>query len=426
MKVLLLTWGSRGHVQPFVSLARELNAAGHDAVLAAPAGSAALAAAFDVRFECLHDPMHELVADPKIQHAFEINFRGLIGKTLALHVRRTFAAVTTRVVRDMAAVADDGADVIVHDPIVPGYAGHHIAEHLNIPSVPVCLEPMWVPTSRFRNPLVPYRLPSQLNRMSYVVTRLWFGGFVDRDPFGASPVGFSGPPLQRRRRHNVLRRPNGQPATLLQVFSRHILPSPHDYPAWVHTTGFWLLPTPATWAPPLALTEFLAAGPPPVYVGFGSAVGTDPLTAGSIVRDAVRSAGVRAVVVAGAGGIRTETTDGDIFYLRQAPFDWLFPQMAAIVHHGGAGTTGDALAAGRPQVVCPFMTTQPFFGKRLHAAGVAPAPIPQHRLTAENLGRAIAHAARDRSMAKNATELGQRVRAERGAAAAVEIFESSL
>ncbi|MFI7699960.1 glycosyltransferase [Nonomuraea sp. NPDC049480] len=137
--------------------------------------------------------------------------------------------------------------------------------------------------------------------------------------------------------------------------------------------------------------------------------------------EAIRLAGVRAVLVTGWGGVRLDDVPEGILVLDQVPHDWLFPRMAAIVHHGGSGTTGAALAAGRPQVVCPFVADQPFWAARMHAAGVAPAP--QRPLTAESLAAAIRLAVTDRALAERAQSLGERVRAEDGITAAVKVLE---
>ena len=108
------------------------------------------------------------------------------------------------------------------------------------------------------------------------------------------------------------------------------------------------------------------------------------------------------------------------------PFDWLFPRMAAVVHHGGAGTTSMGLRAGVPAVVTPFMGDQPFWGRRVHELGAGPQPIPRRHLTAERLAQAIHAAVSDESMADTAARLGERIRGENGVATAISIIERSL
>lgn len=417
MKVLIFTHGTRGDVQPYAALARALDQAGHEAVLAAPAASAALAEPYGLRFFPLDDGPNTLIDEPQIREAIETNYRGLRGKKIALQVMRRSKPLLACVATDMAAAAEVGADVVVHAPGIPG---HHVAEALGVPAVPAALQPVWVPTRVFRNPMLPVPLPRALNRASYLAIKLMLRSMAGVSDQLRDQLGLP----RRRGRHDFLRRPDGGPATVLQGFSRHVLPSHLDYPAWVHTTGFWFLPAPPDWTPPTALSDFLAGGEPPVYVGFGSMAGTDPHRIGRIVAEAAQLARVRVVLVAGWGGIRLEAPAADVLLLDQAPHDWLFPRMAAVVHHGGSGTTGAALASGRPQVVCPFVADQPFWAARMHAAGVAPAPQPQRRLSPDGLADAIRHAVTDRAMIDTAERLGHAIRGEDGVAVAVKVLES--
>jgi sterol 3beta-glucosyltransferase len=417
VKVLVLAHGTRGDVQPYAALALALQQAGHEPVLAAPAASAALVDPYGLRFAPVHDGPNTLIDEPDIREAIETNYRGLRGKRIALEVMHRSKPLLAQVLADMVAVARTGSprfDVVLHAPGIPG---NRIAESLGVPAVPAVLQPVWVPTSAFRNPMLPVPLPRALNRASYRSTALMlrtFGSITD-----------AALDLPRRRgRHDILRRPDGGPATVLQGFSPRLLPTGTRYPPWVHSTGYWYLPAPPSWTPPADLTAFLEAGDPPVYIGFGSMTGTDPARVGAIVTDALHLAGVRAVLVSGWGGIRVDGARKDLLVLDQAPHDWLFPRMAAIVHHGGGGTTGAALAAGRPQVICPFVADQPFWAARTHATGVATAPLPQSHLSPEHLAAAIRSATSDQDMICNAERLGALVRAENGVQRAVGVLES--
>ncbi|GAA1287478.1 glycosyl transferase family 1 [Planotetraspora silvatica] len=418
MRVLILTHGTRGDVQPYAALARALDLAGHEAVLAAPAASASLAEPYGLRFVPVDDGPNKLIDDPQIRSAIETNYRGLRGKKIALEVMRRSKPLMSQVLADMVTAADGGADMVVHAAGIPG---QHIAEALGVPAVPVGLQPVWVPTATFRNPMLPVPLPRAFNRASYLPIKLMlrsFSGITDtlrKDRLH----------LRRRGgRHDVLRRPDGGPATVLQAFSHHVLPPRLDYPAHVHTTGFWFLPAASNWAAPTELTDFLSAGEPPVYVGFGSMAGTDPGRVGRVVAEAIRLAKVRAVLAAGWGGLQITDLPDNVLLIDQAPHDWLFPRMAAVTHHGGSGTTAAALASGRPQVLCPFVADQPFWAARMHAEGVAPAPQPQRRLTPESLAEAIRQAVTDHAMAERAKRLGQTIRAEDGVSTAVKVLES--
>ena len=155
----------------------------------------------------------------------------------------------------------------------------------------------------------------------------------------------------------------------LSAWSPTLLPAPSDWPPLARPLGFWRLP-PTDWSPPTSLTDFLAAGEPPVYVGFGSMVGRNPAALGDMVAKGLRRAGRRGVVVTDAGGIEIAPSD-DVCVIEEAPHWWLMPRTAAAVHHGGVGTTTSALLAGVPQVFRPFMGDQRFWADRARALGAA-------------------------------------------------------
>jgi sterol 3beta-glucosyltransferase len=146
----------------------------------------------------------------------------------------------------------------------------------------------------------------------------------------------------------------------------------------------------------------------------------------ALVRGALERAGQRGILAAGWGGLSATTPSPNIYVLEAVPHDWLFPHIAAVVHHGGAGTTGAGLRAGAPTVICPFFGDQPFWGRWTAKAGVGPQPIPQKRLTVERLAEAISVAASDGAMRERATRLGAQIRAENGVARAVALVEARI
>jgi sterol 3beta-glucosyltransferase len=420
MKVLILTHGTRGDVQPFVALAQALNAAGHHSILSAPRRSAFLAEPLGIDFFPLYDRWAEVMRDPIVSAAFERNFRGLRGIRLGLKTMKKLRPMMVKALRDMGEARQHKPDLIVfHANIM----GHQVAESLGVPAIPACVEPTSVPTRSFSNPMVPFRIPRLLNVHSYRATNIWVRGIVgDRNSSEWRSETLRLPPRYSHR--DVLRRPDGTPAIVLQAFSELILPHPLDYPEWTHTTGFWFLPSHPTWKAPSTLLDFLANGDPPVYFGFGSLVGRDPEKTGKIIVDSISHSGVRALVDTAWGGIRTGVKSESILPVEKIPFDWLFSRTAGVVHHGGIGTTAMALASGRPQVVCPFMTTQHFFGHRMHEIGVAPPPLPQSRLSVRSLSHALSEIVTNTQMTTTAKEMGHRVRAEDGVRKAIKVLES--
>ena len=175
------------------------------------------------------------------------------------------------------------------------------------------------------------------------------------------------------------------------------------------------------WTPPKELTDFLDAGPAPVYAGFGSMVAKDVEMTALAIRAALKLAGVRGIVQGDP-----ETSDEHVLAVRDVPHAWLFPRMAAVVHHGGAGTTAAGLRAGVPTVVCPFFGDQPFWGERIAALGAGTDPLPFRSLTAPSLAARIRQAVEDDTITTTASRLGERLRAENGTARALEVIDSLL
>ncbi|WP_189226160.1 glycosyltransferase [Saccharothrix coeruleofusca] len=417
MRALLVTHGTRGDVQPVLALAVALRRAGHGVLMAAPHSAAAMAAEHGVEFAGLDEGPNRLLDDPLLRQAVDGGYRGLRGKVTAVRTARRIKPLMAEVLRDLGRIArDSAADVVVHTPALPA---QHVAELLGVPAVLAALQPGWVPTAAFPCPMLPLpRLPKSLNRATYLLvgaTLRAYAGIADR--WRVDQLGLP----RRRGAHDPLRDEHGRDRLVLQAFSPLITPVAPDWAAAVRTTGFWFLPE-ASWTPPPDLERFLSAGPPPVYLGFGSMAGRDTARTGRIVAEAVRAAGVRAVLATGRGGLAPPSTPG-VHIIDQVPHQWLFPRVSAVVHHGGAGTTAAALAAGVPQVVCPFVADQPHWAQRTHAVGVAPPPVRQQRLTATALAEAVTAAVHDTAMRRRARELGAHIRAEDGvtqAAAALE------
>jgi UDP:flavonoid glycosyltransferase YjiC (YdhE family) len=197
-------------------------------------------------------------------------------------------------------------------------------------------------------------------------------------------------------------------------FSRHVLPRPADWPDNSQVTGYWFLDQPE-WTPPPALSRFLAAGPKPVYIGFGSMVSSNAKAFTQTVLDGVKKSRLRAVLATGWGALDGEdgAQDEQIFFLRHAPHDGLFPLMSGAVHHGGAGTTAAAARAGIPSVVVPFFGDQPFWAHCLNRQGVAPPALERKSLTPDTLASALA-ATQQPAMTRAAADMGRAIRAENG------------
>ena len=412
MRTLLLTVGSQGDVQPFVALGARLRAAGHEAVLAAPAAYRGLAVAHDVPFVPLDLDLGQLGA----ALAGRQGLRHLVAFCRALG--RQAAAVLPGVTAAATAANAGGADLVVHHPVLP--LGQHLAEHLGVPAAVALPLPAWVPTTQFGSVAWPVPVPRWLSRPSYRAARLLTAAWCRRDIDRWRRDVLALP--QRPGRHDPLRSAGGAPVTVLHAISAHVVPPPADWPATAHVTGYWTLPAAPGWSPPARIRAFLEAGEPVIYLGFGSMPGPDP----RLLAAALSQTGVRAVVASPSPELRRLLPSGRFLVIRQAPHDWLFPRVQAIVHHGGAGTTGAAAAAGRPQVIWPFGIDQRFWARRMTGLGVAPPARPVRALTGRTLAAALDRALGDPALSARAHALGALVRAEDGCGAAVARLEQII
>jgi sterol 3beta-glucosyltransferase len=416
MRALLLTVGSQGDVQPYVALASRLRGAGHDVVLAAPAGYQGLAQELTGTFVPLDLDMTEVGRAVDGKH----------GVRHMLAFTRAMGRQAEKILPQLTDLARGGADVVVHHPVLP--LGQHLAEMLQVPAVVASPLPALVPTREFLSPAWPatnVKLPEILNRPSYRAARYLTGAWCrkDVDRWRASGLGLDN---SKKKRHDPLAaEAEAQDVTVLHSFSAHVLPRPADWPATAHITGYWFMPRAADWTPPRRLAEFLDAGQPPVYLGFGSMPIADPARLADAIVTATRETGVRIVLFSLDPAIRRHLGQQtqNITAIRQAPHHWLFPRMSAVVHHGGAGTTGAAVRAGAPQIIWPFGIDQHFWADRMAALGVAVPAQPVQQLNGKTLASAIDHATNDPGIREAATKLADRVQAEDGTGAALAQLE---
>ena len=175
------------------------------------------------------------------------------------------------------------------------------------------------------------------------------------------------------------------------MWSPGLIPKPADWGPEIDIAGFVFLDLASSFKPPETLAQFLDAGQPPVYIGFGSIVVDDPDKFTSLIFEAVEKAGVRALVSKGWGGLGDENNTPDsIYMLENTPHDWLFPRVSAVVHHGGAGTTAIGLKCGKPTMIVPFFGDQPFWGAMVARAGAgAGQAVPYKNLSADALAEGI-------------------------------------
>jgi sterol 3beta-glucosyltransferase len=392
MRILIVTAGSRGDVAPFTGLGRRLQQAGHDVTLAAHERFAGL-----VHDAGLHH--HRLPGDP-----VEL-VRARTAAPTPEAARSVFAAFLDELGDGVVAAVGAGTDLVL-TAFGPAPLSRFVAAGFGVPSIGVYLAP-GVPTREFPPPGWPGPAADNLAAGREMLAR---AAALHTDVLRrlGTRFGRSGPPT-------------GAEGPICHGYSPAVVARPADWPADVHVTGYWWpAPPPPGWQPPGELAAFLQAGPPPVFVGFGSMTpGHEQLQ--DAVAVAVKRAGVRAVVQ--AGWAELGPAGDDILTVGEVPHDWLFPQTAAVVHHAGAGTTGAGLRAGVPAVAVPVLVDQPFWADRMHRLGVAPPPLPLPELTADTLTAALRSCLGRPSHRDSAAALAHRIRAEDGAAAVLALID---
>ena len=204
-----------------------------------------------------------------------------------------------------------------------------------------------------------------------------------------------------------------------------MIPKPDDWGAHIDVSGFYFLSLASSFTPGPDLQAFLNAGPPPVYIGFGSIVVDDPDGMTKLIFEAVKKSGQRALVSKGWGGFGADDIPDGIFMLGNVPHDWLFKRVSCVVHHGGAGTMAAGIALGKPTCIVPFFGDQPFWGAMIARAGAGPLPIPNKELTADKLAAGIAKCL-EPSTLRRAQELGAKIGFEKGTTVGAESFHDRL
>lgn len=416
MQITIIALGSRGDVQPFVPLGMGLQAAEHHVRVATFTAFAPLILNAGLKF-------FPLQGDAKALLNAAMSAGLLKGRSNPLSfiraIRKSYASLADTLSIDLSDPVLYDSDLILNQLPASLYGGD-LAEFLGIPWSIVSV----IPLSRSRyQPLIGF--PKQLsflpgyNALTYRMGEQMAWGMFRQavnswrsDVLGLPAKPFLGDFGQSYR----------QGVPVINGFSSHVVSRPADWGEQIHITGWWHLDDPS-WEPSEKLRHFIENGDKPVFVGFGSIPIADAEQVTSIIVDAVRLVGTRAIIQAGWAGLGKALPE-DFLVINYAPYGWLFPKMSAVVHHGGSGTSGFAFRSGVPSVVVPFGFDQYYWGDRAAVLGVGPAPLPYKKLSARSLADRIQVAISDATMATRAKELGAELRSEDGVKRAVEIIES--
>jgi sterol 3beta-glucosyltransferase len=339
-----------------------------------------------------------------------------------LAIRREIAPGLLEVGRDLLRIAED-TDVLVVNEWTMGIASG-IAETHHLRMINMAMQPRFktgeTPISTM--PALPDWVPFQefYNRLSYdaaYTSRWWSYGWME-NRFRRKHLNLA--PLSPRDDWQLHAR-----TPSITLISRHVMPRPQDWGEHHHLTGY-LFYDDHNWRPPSDLLEFIAAGEKPVYVGFGSMHADQPLETTRLILEALQRSSQRVVLHRGWASLGQIDLPDWVYRLDYAPHTWLFPRMAAVVHHAGAGTSAAALRAGVPSVPIPHSGDQFSWARRLHRLGAGTQPLPRSKLNAVELADRILTAIADSRLRKKAAKLSDKIRAEDGAARTVSAIDEVL
>ncbi|MEV5880755.1 glycosyltransferase [Streptomyces sp. NPDC052101] len=401
MHVALVVTGSRGDVQPFIALAVALKDRKHTVTLATHQDFAGLAEEAGVDFAPLPGSPRDFLAHPALVEALQQGaslFRASrkVPRQSSEHLQSLASAITEAV---------SGADLVVNTIL----SRIMFEDDGSVPWASLSWWPQ-SPTAQWPAMIFPpLKLGAPYNRLTHRVQ-----GLMDSLLIAGFRKDGKLPPLPFGAPYGNL----GREVPLLCPATRSMFTEPTDWPELSHITGYWFWDR--EWTPSPELVEFMDAGTEPVTLTFGSIWPVHrPSETLQKVLNVVRSHGRRLVMVGGG----PEDVPDDVFRLEEAHYPWLFPRSAAVIHHGGCNTTGEALRAGKPQVVVPTFADSPFWAAQAHRLGVAPAPVPYTKFTPELLDAALGAALTDEEIRRKAANIGEAVRAERGVERAVDILE---
>lgn len=390
MRILIAAAGSRGDVAPYTGLGSELCRAGYDVTLATT------------------DTFAPLVRDAGLEfRSLPTDTRARGGVTGKRELMRTAAAFITDLGQGFADVMDAGTDLLLLSATTAPL-GWHLTEATGTPSLGVYLQPT-APTGDFPPVVTGSR---SLGRFANRATGRFALRMADRvyeqavaklrHRLHLPPAS----PSEMRRRQEQANWP------ILHGFSTVLVPRPSDWRSGLEVVGNWWPHHEGAERLPTDLEDFLRAGPRPVLIGFGSMATGEGERLSEIAVQALRRAGLRGILQAGSAGLAAE--GNDVLTIGDVPHALLFPRLAAVVHHGGAGTSAAALRAGVPAVTVPVTADQPFWAARLAAIGAATDPIPFRSLTAERLADSLHQVVKQQAYSRAAARAAQHLMTENG------------
>nr|WIL59758.1 UDP-glucosyltransferase 80A40 [Paris polyphylla] len=418
IQIVILIVGTRGDVQPFVSIGKRLQDFGHRVRLATHANFKEFVLTAGLEF-------YPLGGDPKVLAEFMVKNKGFLPSSpseIAIQRKQMKEIIFSLLPACKDPDPDSGipfkADAIIANP--PAYGHTHVAEALKVP-IHIFFTMPWTPTSEFPHPLSRVKQPAGY-RLSYQIvdSLIWLGIRDMINDFRKRKLKLRPVTYLSGAQESASDIPHGY------IWSPNLVPKPKDWGSKVDVVGFCFLDLASNYEPPESLVKWIEAGEKPIYIGFGSLPVQEPEKMTRIIVEVLEITGQRGIINKGWGGLGNLAEPKEFVYLLDnVPHDWLFLQCKAVVHHGGAGTTSAGLKAACPTTIVPFFGDQLFWGERVHARGVGPPPIPIDEFNLQRLVDAIKFML-DPKVKENAVELAEAIESEDGVTGAVKAFFKHL
>jgi len=415
MKISILTTGTRGDTQPFISLGKELKGLGHEVKIAGFENYQHLVERNGLQFHPIKGDISQIskeMAKSSIQSDNPIQFFTSFRK-MKPYIKDKQMGMQ----RDLFEACEDAEAIIYH----PGAAiGQFVGEHKGVATILASPFPMEATEEYPALIFYQMKLGEKLNYLTHKIFEKGFWMTVKppirrywKKQFGTIPKSFHNPFSKEQTKNHIA----------ISSVSRHVFQQPKKNTRWF---GYWFLDEDlSAWRPPEDLQNFLRKGTPPVYVGFGSIYDDNAEETTELVIEALRKAGQRGILATGWNSMEGIEEMEDMYFIKNVPHSWLFPKLSGVVHHGGAGTTAAAFRAGVPSFVIPHGNDQYAWGKRTEELGVGPSPVPRKKLTVENLAEGI-RGMQSEGIKSNAYTLGKNIQLENGARDAARYIDTFL
>ncbi len=423
-KITILTIGTRGDIHPFVALGNGLREAGFEVKMATHEEFKPLVNSYGLDFAPVIGSVASSLRTDRIKESID---KG--GKN-----REFFNSIIQEATHHFEEAllnfkdACEGAEIIITSPFSLHIA-NYLTDHFKVPLIFCSVNPAG-PTTEFHHVLSdPPKGPKAARSAYNKTTHKIFTEIVWRY------IKAELKPTWNNVMPNKLKFPTLDPLAaafkkklplILYAYSPAVLPKPKDWSILQHVTGYWWLPTDEEYVPPSPLKEFVESGEKQLYIGFGSMTNPKDNMLATIFMPAVKALGQKAVVLDDGSDLSEFKDDKDIFLIKRADFNWLFPRMKAVVHHGGVGTTGIGLRTGTPTLTVTFIPDQRFWGWRLSEMGAMPKPIPRKGITYEIFHDKLKELINNPSYKNITEELSFQINKENGVKNAVELVQQYL